>query len=521
MADSSLGSSEDKLVYFQDVTGMQDAALCRQILEAHGWDLDAAVSAMLMDTRPTHNEGGPDPHEAVAAASTSFPHRSNPKTGIADSSGSPSAVDFAAAPGSSARSHYAASTRHYNDNEGASASASERDGGVARNPQPPMLIWKLVTLPFSIIRGSYNVMYTAIGLGMWIAGGAISYSLGALGWSEARIAADGGEASLLPLPVGAAEAVEFVRNFEREYGEYHPHFQTTTFMEALRRATTEFKFLFVYLHSPEHVDSPPFCEGTMCSEAVVQFVNENFVSWGADVRSSEGFQMSNSLRASAFPFCAVVMSSSNQRIALLQQVEGLKSAAELLAILQRVVEEQGSVLAAARADQEERTLNRLLREEQDAAYRAALQADQEREQRRQEEAERAARQVAEAERKRKEEEEAAAEAAKAAAEREAALERRRQEKALSLGPEPEKGPDITHVVVRFPTGERKERRFYCSVTVQSVYDYVDSLGSFDVVKYSLVSNFPRTVYNEEKLNLSLKDAGLHPHASLFVQVEES
>ncbi|KAJ7534478.1 hypothetical protein O6H91_13G096400 [Diphasiastrum complanatum] len=496
MADS-MESLEHKLAYFHDATGIQDLALSTQILEAHGWNLDAAISAMV-DMRP---------RDSAAIGPASAPHPDEQQAA-------------AAAPGTSGRtassSHYAVSAQH----EDELLLASEINGHVATNHIYSTLLWKLVTLPFSIIRGSYNIMYSAMGMGMSIAGGAISYSLGALRWSEGRVA--DGRASLLPLPVGAAEASSFVRNFEREYGDYHPHFQTTTFMDALRRATAEFKLLFVYLHSPEHVDSPAFCERTLCAEAVVQFVNENFVSWGADVRSSEGFQMSNSLRASTFPFCAVVMSSSNQRIALLQQVlEGLKSASELLAILQRVVEEQGSILVAARADQEERTLNRRLREEQDVAYRAALQADQEREQRRQEEAERAAREAAEAETKRKEEEAAAAEAANIAAEREAALERRRQEKAISLGLEPEKGPNVTQVVIRFPNGERRERRFHCSATVQSVYDYVDSLGSFDVVKYSLVSNFPRTVYDQEKLSLPLKDAGLHPHASLFVQVEES
>lgn len=74
------------------------------------------------------------------------------------------------------------------------------------------------------------------------------------------------------------------------------------------------------------------------------------------------------------------------------------------------------------------------------------------------------------------------------------------------------------VLVRFPTGERKERRFQCSTTIQSLYDYVDSLGCLEVEKYSLVSNFPRTVYGSEKLALSLKDTGLHPQASLFVEL---
>lgn len=56
------------------------------------------------------------------------------------------------------------------------------------------------------------------------------------------------------------------------------------------------------------------------------------------------------------------------------------------------------------------------------------------------------REAAEAERKRKEEEEALERAAREAAEKEAALARMRQEKAMLLGAEPEKGPDVTQVI---------------------------------------------------------------------------
>ncbi|KAM3290294.1 hypothetical protein P3S67_018583 [Capsicum chacoense] len=58
----------------------------------------------------------------------------------------------------------------------------------------------------------------------------------------------------------------------------------------------------------------------------------------------------------------------------------------------------------------------------------------------------------------------------------------RQEKLLSLGPEPEKGPDVTQVLVQFSSGECKERRFHCTATSQSLHDYVDSLGCLAVVK---------------------------------------
>ena len=75
------------------------------------------------------------------------------------------------------------------------------------------------------------------------------------------------------------------------------------------------------------------------------------------------------------------------------------------------------------------------------------------------------------------------------------------------------------VLVRFPTGERKERRFCSSATIQSLYDYVDSLECLKAEKYCLVSNFPRVVFGPEKHSLSLKEAGLHPQASLFVEVD--
>uniref|UniRef100_A0A0A0KNQ4 UBX domain-containing protein n=1 Tax=Cucumis sativus TaxID=3659 RepID=A0A0A0KNQ4_CUCSA len=190
----------------------------------------------------------------------------------------------------------------------------------------------------------------------------------------------------------------------------------------------------------------------------------------------------------------------------------------MLVILHRVLEESAPVLVSARLDAEERRNNMRLREEQDAAYRAALEADQARERQRREEQERLEREAAEAEKKRKEEEEARERAAREAAEREAALARLRQEKAMSLGAEPEKGPNVTQVLVRFPTGERKERRFHSTASIQTLYDYVDSLGCLEVDSYNLVSNFPRVVYGADKLSMSLKEAGLHPQASLFVDL---
>ena len=76
------------------------------------------------------------------------------------------------------------------------------------------------------------------------------------------------------------------------------------------------------------------------------------------------------------------------------------------------------------------------------------------------------------------------------------------------------------VLIRFPNGERGGRRFLATATLSSVYDYVDSLPSFDATNYKLVSNFPRVVYGDDKLRLTLKDAELHPRASLYIQIED-
>ncbi|KAL0913102.1 hypothetical protein M5K25_016534 [Dendrobium thyrsiflorum] len=469
MADPGGSGLDDKLAYFQAITGLEDTDLCTEILSAHNWDLELAISSFTSTAE--------SPSRAFVPSSSSAPA----------------------------------------DGAYADASSSLTDGAPQASPG---ITWKLITLPFYVVSGGIGLISGAVGLGAWVAGSVLSRSLGLLGFVPSREQHESDR--LIPVSASAAEAADFVAVFERNFGAAsasRPNFLVEGFMDALQRSQREFKLLFVYLHSPDHPDVPVFCAECLCSGLVASFVNENFVCWGGSIRGSEGFKMSNSLKASRFPFCAVVMASTNQRIALLEQVEGLKTPEEMLSILQRVLEESTAPLVAARLEAEERRTNLRLREEQDAAYRAALEADQARERQRKEEQERLEREATEAERKRMEEEEARERAICEAAEREAAITRRRQEKAMSLGTEPAKGPDVTQVLVRFPTGERKERRFYSSTTVKSLYDYVDSLDCLNAEKYSLVSNFPRVSYGPEKFSLSLKEAGLHPQASLFVEIE--
>lgn len=266
-----MGDVADKLAYFQAITGLEDTDLCTEILSAHNWDLELAISSITATdaTRPSSSA-------AVSEASAATTTRVNQE---------PHDVGLVLAPNG--------------------------------NNQPPGLAWKLITLPFSIISGSLGLISGAIGFGMWAASGVLSYSLSMVGLSSGSRA---GTTPLVSVSQSASEAVDFVSHFERDYGRLRPNFVTEGFMDALQRSRHEYKLLFVYLHSPEHPDTAAFCEGTLCNEMLAAFLNENFVAWGGSVKASEGFKMSNSLKASRFPFCAVVMAATNQRIALLQQV---------------------------------------------------------------------------------------------------------------------------------------------------------------------------------------------------------
>jgi len=515
MADN--GMDRQKLAYFQEITGVKDSSLAHQILDAYGWDLDAAVQAMVdKDTNEI-----PEYQESMQVAA----------------GGSSSETILTSSSTLLGNARVESTTTSINDNDhvdeqsiferiGDGVNLYGPTGGMEEDLNAANVVWRVVTLPFILLRGSYKLIFGAVGLGVWVAGGVLNAGLGVLRLNQEPN--QGGEnetdiPSLAPVsvPTGASEAADFLRSFERRYGYYHPEFQAVSFMEAVRRAGQEFKFLFVYLHSAGHMNTPLFCEQTLCNEAVVSFINENFIAWGGDVHSAEGYQMGNSLKASTFPFCAVIMSSSSMRFGILQQVEGYRSAADLLSMLQKVIEEQSALLIANRQEQETRELNCRLRQEQDDAYQLGLQADQERERRQQAEAGRIERERFEADQKKLQEEKEAAQNLQVAAQKEATLAKHRNNKASALGAEPEKGPDVTHVAFRLPNGERRERRFKSTTKLQALFDYVESVGIVGTEKFSLVSNFPRKVYGNDNLEATIEEAGLHPSSSLFVQVDAS
>lgn len=312
-------------------------------------------------------------------------------------------------------------------------------------------------------------------------------------------------------------AASFKQLMQQRYGLQCPDFQETSWQDAAIQAHRQFKFLFVYLHSPDHEDADRFCQQTLCNPEFVHYVNSTFLCWGGDVHKSDPFMFSSQLHVAHYPYIAL-LSGSGQRTRKVASCEGFASPSELMQTLQPAVEEHGAQFVADQADHNERQLNRRLREEQDAEYQRSLLADQEREKQQaaeraaQQQQQRAAQQAQDAERAEKE----AAE--KKRTDRATALQQRRANKRVLLPAEPPVGtPSTAAIRIRLPDGSSAQRRFSSDQPLQAVYDFVDSLEGLQSLSYSLATTFPKVIYSSDKLQQTIQQLGLAPQAAMLVQ----
>ncbi|KAF9599225.1 hypothetical protein IFM89_036351 [Coptis chinensis] len=310
----------------------------------------------------------------------------------------------------------------------------------------------------------------------------------------------------------------FLTTLEKKYGQLHPFFYACKLVEALSIAEQEHKLLFMYFHSPEHPFTASFCNNTLRSELVVQFLDANFVSWGALASRGEGLPMTMEMRVETFPFCAVVAPASDSSICVLQQMEGPVSPTELVEILQRTREEHGLAFGANRFEvKDKKTVetNRQIREEQDAATFASLQIDYSKDTSNEVLIERRTGQeqskMSNTDKSRKNPAKEQQGSSKVKQTIQKAQGRRER---ISLG----KDSDITKILVRFPNGEKREQSFQCTDTIRSIYKYIDSQNIPGIAGYKLISSFPRKVFGFEQLGMTLNDAGLHPRSSLFLEL---
>ncbi|KAL4443291.1 hypothetical protein ABPG75_011028 [Micractinium tetrahymenae] len=386
-------------------------------------------------------------------------------------------------------------------------------------PPPLALLGAVLGAPLALLGGGGRLVMRALGWGAALVGAVARRVL------PARVSAALAGAGHALVAAGeevppAQAAAEFVRQFAERFGDRRPRWQECGWAEAASRAHAEAKFLFVYLHSPQHEDTEGYCRDTLCSPGFVQNVNQTFLCWGGDVQRSDAFRLASSLHVARYPYAAL-LAFSGPRTRLITCVEGRMGPEQLQEVLAAGVSDHGALLWQEQLERQQRETDRRLREEQDAEYQRSLEADRQREEQRAaaaraaEEAERAAREAAERAR-------AEAEAAeRQRAEQEAALQRRKSEKRMALPEEPAAGtPGTTLLRVRLPDGSTHQRRFMASDPLQVVHDFVDSLEAVSALNYSLATTFPRRVYAAESLGQSLQELDLVPQAALLMQPED-
>lgn len=63
---------------------------------------------------------------------------------------------------------------------------------------------------------------------------------------------------------------------------------------------------------PPLQDTDAFCRGTLCAPEVADYCNATFLCWGGDLRHSDAFRLSASLRAAAYPYVALLAFSGTR-----------------------------------------------------------------------------------------------------------------------------------------------------------------------------------------------------------------
>lgn len=304
---------------------------------------------------------------------------------------------------------------------------------------------------------------------------------------------------------------EFISEFNAKYGRDHVAFHTGSYSRALEEAKRDLKFLLVYLHSPSHQDTKSFCQDTLASPGLAEFIaNMNVIVWACSVDTTEGYRVSQALRESSYPFLALIVLRQNKMM-VVGRVEGYMNLESLTERLEVVIRDNEAYIVAASAERAERNINAEIRQEQDAAFQATLRLDQERE-----------RQKLEAEEAKRHEEEAEKARIQADIDRKENIARQKIELASEIPDEPPVNePTAVRIVIKLPEGQRLERRFHKSQSLKYLYYYVfchpDSPDEFDIT-----TNFPRKVLDCKPAESadhdppSFEEAGLGKSTMLFV-----
>ncbi|XP_054764516.2 FAS-associated factor 1-like [Lytechinus pictus] len=317
--------------------------------------------------------------------------------------------------------------------------------------------------------------------------------------------------------------IHFSQEFSGRYGNTHPNFYMGPLEDAIKEAfnvpAKDRKLLAVYVHHDKSVQSNVFCSQLMCSDSIVNFLNQNFVTWAWDMTSPKNRERLltvctkifgsvtastlKNLQQDKFPLLLLVMRirSNTEVFSVLQ---GNLSLDELMTSLIQAVDFFTEQQQADVVQEEERRASLMLKLEQDQAYQESLIADrakqEEKERQEREEGERIMREQQEEQMKKAEEE-----AIRLSLEQQ-------------LADEPDEGSDlpISTLRMRLPTGETMTRRFLASEKLQMVLVFLGSKG-YHSDTHKILTTWPKRDLTSEDGHQNLQQLGLCPQETLFVE----
>ncbi|CAG0889300.1 unnamed protein product [Darwinula stevensoni] len=304
-------------------------------------------------------------------------------------------------------------------------------------------------------------------------------------------------------PVGDVNS--WIQAFESQYGMRHPRFFRGSYRQALDEAKRDLKFLLVYLHSEDHQHTRKFVVETLCNENVIEFLDNNVLLWGCSVKLGEGYNVSQIMRESTYPFLALVCLKDGQ-MTIVERLQGPNGPEELLTHLAAAMARNESLLATARAHREELNANRALRAAQDAAYMESLARDMERQRERQEQQEKLER-----------EEQEKREKIQAEQRKKEMIQQQKVDLADQVPAEPsEDAPDSVTLNILLPCGRRLKRRFSVHDSLAGLYYFIfchpDSPEEFEVA-----TSYPKRIIPCAPVEVhTFEDVGLTASQALRV-----
>ncbi|MXQ83717.1 hypothetical protein E5288_WYG002328 [Bos mutus] len=280
----------EKLLQFQDLTGIESMDQCRHTLEQHNWNIEAAVQDRLNEQEGVPSVFNPPPSRPLQVNT--------------------------------------ADHRIYSY--------------VVSRPQPRASYFIAGIPPFFILKGLLGWGYYLIMLPFRFTYYTI---LDIFRFALRFIRPD--PRNRVTDPVG--DIVSFMHSFEEKYGRAHPVFYLGTYSQALNDAKRELRFLLVYLHGDDHQDSDEFCRNTLCAPEVISLINTRMLFWACSTNKPEGYRVSQALRENTYPFLAMIM-LKDRRMTVVGRLEGLIQPDDLINQLTFIMDANQTYLVSERLE---------------------------------------------------------------------------------------------------------------------------------------------------------------------------